>query len=181
MRSLFGKSKPTVSKPIEIEMQEYPQHRKSSGLNTQGSIKFPFGSTKYTETNNSLSVSSIESTMPGLGSRMMNMVATEALTLNKKRVGTTLTALSAQGFYLSMGLHPSRELKEKQDQKFGRVNHFDVVKSTSQLNAFGKPMGKFTSESLMDFGIRLKFARTNPVWDGDAESVRQLSEKHWKK
>lgn len=179
--SLFGGKSAPSTPPREIEMQEYPQHRKTSGSGTKGAIGFPFGSTSYQETATDLTVKNIGSTMPGLGSRMMNMVANEAQRLDKPHVRTTLTALSAQNFYLKMGLRPSREYKQQVDQQIGRVFHFDVMKSTEQRNHAGKPMGRFTQDSLDAFAARFKYAKTNPVWEGRTATVRQQSAKHWRK
>jgi hypothetical protein len=179
--SLFGRKSTQPTKPIETEMQEYPQRQRTSGVGTQGSIKFPFGSTTYQETATDLTVKNIGSKMPGLGSRMMNMVANEAQRLEKPHVRTTLTALSAQNFYLKMGLHPSRDYKRRVDQQIGRTFQFDVIKSTERRNAMGKPMGRFTQESLDAFAVRFKYARTNPVWEGRTATVRQQSAKHWRK
>jgi hypothetical protein len=179
--SLFSRKSSRSTQPVETELQEYPQQRRTSGTGTVGSIKFPFGSTVYSESDSDLTVKNIGSTMPGLGSRMMNMVAQEAQRLNKSHVRTTLTALSAQNFYLKMGLHPSRGHKQKVDQQVGRVFHFDVMKSNEQRNFEGKPMGRFTQESLQDFAVRFKHAKINPVWEGRTATVRQQSAKHWRK
>lgn len=170
--NLFGKSsKRTATNKSEqgIELQEYPQHTRTTQSGQTGTINFPFGSTKYKQNDDDLTVSTIGSKMPGLGSRMMNMVAEEAGTLGKDFVRTTLTAPSAHNFYLKMGLHPSTDFKTKADQRFGEVIN---IRSNQ---------GKLNQQDLERFNTRFKYSRINPVWEGRTETVRQQSDRHWQR
>ncbi len=179
--SFFQKGRRKSISPVEsgIEMETLKTHVIPSRDGHNGRISHKSGSyTDYERENDAMTIHTISSAKSGEGAKMMHDVATEARTADKDFVRTTLTAPTAHGFYLKMGLHPAPSNKAHLDTAFRTTTlplRKEVALDPEVKGPSGEPIRRFKKTDLDQFAQRLKAGQRSPTWEGRASTVRELS------
>ena len=174
-----GRRKSTTSVESGIEMDILKTHDAPSRDGSHGRISFKSGSyADYERENDAMTIHTISSEKSGQGAEMMHDVATEARNANKDFVRTTMTAPTAHGFYLKMGLHPAPSNKVRLDKAFGTTTmplRKEAAMDPEIKGSSGAPIRRFKQTDLDQFARRLKVGKQSTIWEGSSSTVRELS------
>lgn len=114
-----GGGKPNKGGGQWVERQTYRHDRPGVDGGGRGKIETPQGCASYDRNAHDLTVHGIVAAKPGGGAFLMQQIAEDAEQMGKPFVRTTMTALSAFGFYHGMGMIAVFTAITRKDQDHG--------------------------------------------------------------